>query len=72
MHAKYEIFLGAVFWIGSVGLCSKNGVLCFRVSPVKPGYYVQKLCSTGGMMLKLKEMLDNNFTLDEQVKDRQL
>ena len=27
--------------IGSVGLCSKNRVLCFRASPVKPGYYAQ-------------------------------
>ena len=25
----------------SAGLCSKNRVLCFRASPMKPGYYAQ-------------------------------
>ena len=28
-------------FLGSVGLCSKNRVLCFRASPMKLGYYAQ-------------------------------
>ena len=28
-------------WIGPAGLCSKNGVLCFRASPMKLRYYAQ-------------------------------
>ena len=28
-------------WVGSVGLCSKNEVLCIQVSPIKPEYYAQ-------------------------------
>ena len=37
--------VGCMKWIGSlvgsVALCSKNRVLCFRVSLVKQGYYAQ-------------------------------
>ena len=27
--------------VGSAGLCSRNRVLCFLASPMKPGYYAQ-------------------------------
>ena len=36
--------------VGSVGFCSKNRVLCFWASPMKPLF--SKLCSAGGIMLK--------------------
>ena len=39
--------------VGSVGLCSINRALCFWVSPMKPWHLCSKLCSTGGIKLKL-------------------
>ena len=43
--ATQATFLSSAFFfypkLGSIGLCSKNKVLCFRASPVKQGYYAQ-------------------------------
>ena len=40
--------------VGSVGLCSKNRVLCFRASPVKQGYHMMLKIMLGWSYAGLK------------------